>query len=201
VPSVSGLPFRGRIASDGDGLLPTAAGALGLGNARRLHGHRGYRRSPPFTGSSGFRDRASGALHPAVSWPFGRKLEMHPPEIKKVALAAGIPVFQPERLTEAMSGLRALRPDLIVVMAYGQFLRRAVLTLPPRSLTFMPRCFRGIGERRRSIQPSGRLRRNRDITVRATSPSRQWQHHSGQVHPITRRNRGTRLHDRLPNWL
>jgi len=65
--------------------------------------------------------------------PFGRKLEMHPPEIKKVAIAAGVPVLQPERLKdrEAMADLRGLRPELIVVMAYGQILRRAVLELPP----------------------------------------------------------------------
>jgi len=71
------------------------------------------------------------AVYTQPDRPFGRKLEMHPPEIKKVALAAGIPVFQPERLADAMTELRALRPDLIVVMAYGQILRRAVLTLPP----------------------------------------------------------------------
>jgi methionyl-tRNA formyltransferase len=65
--------------------------------------------------------------------PFGRKLEMHPPEIKKRAGEAGVPVFQPEKLSgrEAMAELRGLRPDLIVVMAYGQILRRAVLDLPP----------------------------------------------------------------------
>jgi methionyl-tRNA formyltransferase len=65
--------------------------------------------------------------------PFGRKLEMHPPEVKKIAQGAGIPVFQPERLAEpeAMAQLRELRPDLILVMAYGQILRRAVLNLPP----------------------------------------------------------------------
>ena len=65
--------------------------------------------------------------------PFGRKLELHPPAIKTIALAAGLPVFQPERLAdaEAMAGLRSLRPDLILVMAYGQILRRAVLQLPP----------------------------------------------------------------------
>jgi methionyl-tRNA formyltransferase len=65
--------------------------------------------------------------------PFGRKLELLPPEIKKVAVEAGIPVFQPERLRsgEALADLRALRPDLIVVMAYGQILRRPVLDLPP----------------------------------------------------------------------
>lgn len=73
------------------------------------------------------------ALYTQPDRPFGRKLEIQSPEIKKVAQAAGIPVCQPERLAdpEAMEGLRAWRPDLILVMAYGQILRRAVLKLPP----------------------------------------------------------------------
>tara|TARA_R110002096_G_scaffold105923_6_gene233074 strand:+ start:831 stop:1775 length:945 start_codon:yes stop_codon:yes gene_type:complete len=64
--------------------------------------------------------------------PFGRKLVMTPPEVKTVAQAAGIPVFQPEKLRDssALTQLRELKPDLIVVMAYGQILKRAVIDLP-----------------------------------------------------------------------
>ncbi len=73
------------------------------------------------------------AVYTQPDRPFGRKLELHPPEIKTHAQAAGLPVFQPERLSdpEALEALRGLQPDLIVVMAYGQILRRAVLKLPP----------------------------------------------------------------------
>ncbi|MBU6303122.1 MAG: methionyl-tRNA formyltransferase [Verrucomicrobia bacterium] len=73
------------------------------------------------------------AIYTQPDRPFGRKLELHPPEIKRHAEAAGIPVCQPEHLAdpEALDQLRGFRPDLIIVMAYGQILRRAVLRLPP----------------------------------------------------------------------
>jgi methionyl-tRNA formyltransferase len=53
-----------------------------------------------------------------------------PPAIKVEALAAGIPVFQPERIGDIVPQLSAMRPDVLVVMAYGQILRDDVLSLP-----------------------------------------------------------------------
>jgi len=54
------------------------------------------------------------------------------PAVAARALAAGLPVFQPERLRrpEAVSQLADLHPDLIVVAAYAQILSRRVLALP-----------------------------------------------------------------------
>ncbi len=62
----------------------------------------------------------------------GRGRERRPSPVKRVALAAGLPVLQPERLREpaAFAELAALAPDLIVVAAYGQILRPEVLALP-----------------------------------------------------------------------
>lgn len=73
------------------------------------------------------------AVYTQPDRPSGRKLELHPPAIKTHAQAAAIPVFQPEHLSDphAVAQLQDLRPDLIVVMAYGQILRRSVLKLPP----------------------------------------------------------------------
>lgn len=65
--------------------------------------------------------------------PVGRKQVLTPPEVKVVAEAAGIPVFQPETFRknpEALAELAALEPDLQVVMAYGQILPRAVIETP-----------------------------------------------------------------------
>ena len=64
--------------------------------------------------------------------PVGRKLVLTPPKTKVLAEKHGIPVFQPEKLREpsAMESLRAQEPDLIVVMAYGQILKKEVLDLP-----------------------------------------------------------------------
>src|SRR5215217_6355124 len=63
----------------------------------------------------------------------GRGRELKAPPVKMLALKLGIPVMQPEklRLPEAMEQLRAWHPDLIVVAAFGQILRKDVLDLPP----------------------------------------------------------------------
>lgn len=62
--------------------------------------------------------------------PIGRHKAPVPPAIKSEALAAGIPVFQPERVGDALPELAALDPEVIVVMAYGQILRKNVIGLP-----------------------------------------------------------------------
>ncbi|HEX7111128.1 MAG TPA: methionyl-tRNA formyltransferase [Mizugakiibacter sp.] len=60
----------------------------------------------------------------------GRALTMSP--VKQAALAAGIAVEQPESLksAEAQQRLRDYAPDLLVVVAYGLILPRAVLAIP-----------------------------------------------------------------------
>lgn len=64
--------------------------------------------------------------------PVGRKQLLTPPEIKERALAAGIPVMQPERARDKafLDKLISLKPDVIVVMAYGQILPQALLDIP-----------------------------------------------------------------------
>jgi methionyl-tRNA formyltransferase len=54
--------------------------------------------------------------------------------VKEVALAANIPVYQPEtfREDETVETLRALQPDVIAVVAYGRILPRRVLDIPPK---------------------------------------------------------------------
>ena len=61
--------------------------------------------------------------------PTGRRQTLTPPAIKLAALAAGIPVYQPEKIGDIAADLAALEPEFIVVMAYGQILRRDVLEL------------------------------------------------------------------------
>lgn len=61
----------------------------------------------------------------------GNKVTMSP--VKQTALAAGIPVLQPASLRKeaaAVDAIRALRPDLLVVAAYGLILPPAVLEIP-----------------------------------------------------------------------
>lgn len=61
----------------------------------------------------------------------GRKLVASP--VKEFALSHGLAVYQPERVKapEFVAQLRALSPDVIVVVAYGQILSEEILTLPP----------------------------------------------------------------------
>ncbi|HEX9374046.1 MAG TPA: methionyl-tRNA formyltransferase [Roseiflexaceae bacterium] len=65
--------------------------------------------------------------------PVGRSRAPEPPPVKRAALRLGIPVLQPENLRDpgAAEQLAALRPDVGVVAAYGEILRRNVLTIPP----------------------------------------------------------------------
>ena len=60
----------------------------------------------------------------------GMKLEMS--EVKKVATAAGLPVFQPTTFRDdaAVEELCALKPDVIAVVAYGKILPQRVLDIP-----------------------------------------------------------------------
>ena len=64
--------------------------------------------------------------------PKGRDLKLQAPPVKELALRLGLPVLQPERArSEAFfAQLQELRPDLIVVLAYGQILPQSILDLP-----------------------------------------------------------------------
>lgn len=54
----------------------------------------------------------------------GRKKELHQSPVKKIAVAHGIKVYQPFKLSgsDEMQEIMDLKPDLIVTAAYGQFL-------------------------------------------------------------------------------
>ncbi|HEY8476430.1 MAG TPA: methionyl-tRNA formyltransferase [Chloroflexota bacterium] len=66
--------------------------------------------------------------------PVGRRLRLTPPPVAQLAREIGLPLVQPTTLRDpsVQERLRASRPDVIVVVAYGRILPRAVLGLPPR---------------------------------------------------------------------
>jgi len=66
--------------------------------------------------------------------PSGRRLEISKCPVDRYASACNLPVLRPEKVNarENIDALRALKPDLIVVVAYGQILRREILALPPK---------------------------------------------------------------------
>jgi methionyl-tRNA formyltransferase len=72
------------------------------------------------------------AVYTQPDRPAGRGRKLTPSPVKQAALAAGIVVEQPESLkpAAAQQTLANYRPDLLVVVAYGLILPRAVLAIP-----------------------------------------------------------------------
>ena len=66
--------------------------------------------------------------------PKGRGMKMVFSPVKEVALAEGIPVFQPEnfRDPETVQQLAQLKPDVCAVVAYGRILPQSVLDIPTK---------------------------------------------------------------------
>jgi methionyl-tRNA formyltransferase len=64
--------------------------------------------------------------------PVGREQRIEPPPVKKAIGAAKMSILQPARIKDrqAIEEIRVLRPDVIVVVAYGQILPREVLEIP-----------------------------------------------------------------------
>jgi len=62
--------------------------------------------------------------------PAGRKQVLTPPATKVLALEHGVPVFQPQRIRSEAVLVSDLKPEVAVVMAYGQILPGAVLDVP-----------------------------------------------------------------------
>ena len=72
------------------------------------------------------------AVYTQPDRPAGRGREVTLSPVKREALARGIDVLQPENFKAALSkdALRALKPDLLVVVAYGLILPQSVLDIP-----------------------------------------------------------------------
>ena len=74
------------------------------------------------------------AVYTQPDKPQGRKQILTAPPVKTLALEHDIPVFQPNTLKneDEQARLRALAPEVIIVVAYGKLLPKAVLDIPPR---------------------------------------------------------------------
>jgi methionyl-tRNA formyltransferase len=64
--------------------------------------------------------------------PVGRSQVLTPPPPKRLAIGLNLPVLQPLKIrrAEELDRIRELSPDLIIVMAYGQILPKALLEMP-----------------------------------------------------------------------
>ncbi|MBB5885925.1 methionyl-tRNA formyltransferase [Xanthomonas sp. LMG 8992] len=98
------------------------------------------------------------AVYTQPDRPAGRGRGLTPSPVKLEAVARGIPVLQPQtlRTPETLQALRALQPDLIVVVAYGLILPKAVLAIPTHGCwnvhaSLLPR-WRGAAPIQRAIE-------------------------------------------------
>lgn len=64
--------------------------------------------------------------------PQGRKMILTPPPVKELALANGIPVYQPVKMRDgtALEMLKEANPELAIVVAYGKILPKEILEFP-----------------------------------------------------------------------
>lgn len=102
-------------------------------------------------------ERAVGAGHQVLAVitqpdrPRGRGQHPAPPAVKEAALRLNLPIFQPERVRrpEAVEHLRALAPEAMVVVGYGQIIPQTIIDLAPLGIinvhaSLLPK-YRGAG--------------------------------------------------------
>src|SRR3546814_4183365 len=98
------------------------------------------------------------AVYTQPDRPAGRGRALTPSPIKRAAVERGIEVFQPESLKSQVSrdALAALKPDLLVVVAYGLILPKSILSIPTHGCwnvhaSLLPR-WRGAAPIQRAIE-------------------------------------------------
>lgn len=98
------------------------------------------------------------AVYTQPDRPAGRGKKLVQSDVKLVAQAHNIPIYQPEKLTtpEDQATFSALKPDLMIVAAYGLLLPPAILDVPKHGCinihaSLLPR-WRGAAPIQRAIQ-------------------------------------------------
>ncbi|KRP44848.1 methionyl-tRNA formyltransferase [Pseudomonas poae] len=141
------------------------------------------------------------AVYTQPDRPAGRGQKLMPSPVKQLALAHNIPVLQPPTLrnAEAQAELAALKPDLLVVVAYGLILPQAVLDIPRLGCinshaSLLPR-WRGAAPIQRAIEAGDR---ESGVTVMHMEAGLDTGPMLLKVTtPITGEDTGGSLHDRL----
>jgi len=103
------------------------------------------------------------AVYAQPDRPAGRGNRLKAPDVKITAQALGLPVFQPLNFTsdEAVQQLRDLKPDVLVVAAYGLILPQRVLDIPTLGAfnvhaSLLPR-YRGAAPIQRAVMDGEKL--------------------------------------------
>ena len=141
------------------------------------------------------------AVYTQPDRPAGRGRQLRASPVKELALSHDLPVFQPVSLrgAEDQQALAALRPDLLVVVAYGLLLPQAVLDIPARGCvnvhaSLLPR-WRGAAPIQRAILAGDRASGVTLMHMEAgldTGPML-----AKAACPIGDEDTGSSLHDRL----
>lgn len=141
------------------------------------------------------------AVYTQPDRPAGRGQKLMPSPVKQLALQHGLPVLQPPTLRDpaAQEELRALAPDLMVVVAYGLILPQVVLDIPRLGCinshaSLLPR-WRGAAPIQRAVQAG-------DAESGVTVMQMEAGLDTGPMllkvtTPITAADTGGSLHDRL----
>ena len=76
------------------------------------------------------------AVYTQPDRPKGRGGQVTASPVKETALRLGIPVHQPERIRrpEFVEQLRALKPEAMVIVGYGQIIPQSIIDIPPRGI-------------------------------------------------------------------
>src|SRR5580700_11290112 len=91
---------------------------LSCASLKKLAGHKGF---------------SVAAVVTQPDKPKGRDLKLTPSPVKVLAEKLNLPVLQPLKAREEsfIAEIRSQKPDLMVVVAYGQILPQALLDVPP----------------------------------------------------------------------
>ena len=141
------------------------------------------------------------AVYTQPDRPAGRGRALTPSPVKREAMQLGIEVLQPETLKQQVSrdALRALKPDLMVVVAYGLILPQRILDIPAHGCwnvhaSLLPR-WRGAAPIQRAIEAGDTetgvclMRMEKGLDTGPVLLSRKT--------PIGEQDTGGQLHDRL----
>ncbi len=101
--------------------------------------------------------------------PAGRGKRLTPPPVKEVARELGLEVYQPQRLKGFEGVLETLKPDCIVVVAYGKILPSEILRIPPYGVvnlhaSLLPK-YRGAAPIQRAIMAGEKITGNTVMLV------------------------------------
>ncbi len=140
------------------------------------------------------------AVYTQPDRPAGRGQKLMPSPVKQLALEHNIPVLQPPTLrnADAQAELAALKPDLLVVVAYGLILPQAVLDIPRLGCinshaSLLPR-WRGAAPIQRAVEAGDQ---ESGVTVMRMEAGLDTGPMLLKVTPISAQDTGGSLHDRL----